>query len=1175
MEKAEKHTSFNTPHQIQMKREPFFTKEGNNGFFSKPNQNSFFSPTAIQPKLTIGKPNDKYEVEADAMADQVVQRLSKTKSNGTHGSDTNGTVVQRKCSSCEEEEKLQKKEEDELLQNKLEIQRKPIFESNAEEPNADIQPKLFNTSIIQTKCAACEQEEKLQKKAEEFSKVDEEVQQMTIAGGDVLSDNHDIQRKSENSNLQESSDLQSRLNSSRGRGSSLPSEMQSSMGNAFGADFSNVRIHTGSDAVQMSEELGAQAFTHGSDIYFNQGKYNTNSTSGKHLLAHELTHTIQQGKVGVSPKLKEPNLQKKPTGEEIQDRLREVNTDLTTEAPIPGAAPRGRGRGFEKRGFADLFEASGSIIGIRGYFPPPTATDAFNDLGHKKYVYYPMGGLRSRTGPGDLDNIAGPSNSTPVLSSRASFYVNEETGQSTHDSGPTSLSGDFPSQIKIGEIKGESQHDNPLLAPAQLRHYANGLRNFVPHVNRDFGPGYSTPRIRALHSLNIPPGLNYDNFEDEYSRRGSGFLIERGRRVWLAEVGNNTGIYLWKRFPDPFRVPPQTIRQEREALEALQRQVLSIFNRMRGNRPNGNLNRKELPNYKEPKAETKVDQKSQENDNVSSISKHNTPNSVVQKDTDWRAARRTFRTNLRNWKQRHGRTFLNNDQVERYLEPKVDFDRSLNRRPGTTGRLNQITRDYKKIDFWAGPKGSLIGELRIILGEKFDVLAERIERLKGRTRGVRASARGLRSPGFSKGWMARIVRLLLRGFGVAFEQFLEYSFSVFAGCISGVIEKFEEEMRQKIVEGIVDEELEEQLTELRDEVQSLIDNLEEQYEEHLSRYEDILERMKDAGFYTSIIATAVNLIRVGVQVVSCFTPPALGCLWGLAANIGIEVALNLVVGTEWFEEEFMQPLVEDLMQDFVRDPLLEFLNDLFEMVGLDDYVEGVEACVPSGDDRPSANRLYAPGDGIIIPPDMYEGHARAWEARNRNVLVREIVEASGGTSTEEDIERLIEHVQEQNMASEEFTRIVNESKTSENSFDFRTISEQIPDIETSGEGGEEVRVIDGETSPAQGEAGSGRAGSVIVKNASIQHLKGARVILTLLCVSTTGENVIITNVQTRVANRYYFDSSTGNRVSERSAADHMQIIYQITNRSGYAVPFSNSVGGVLPYGKNLRGYVEF
>ena len=68
------------------------------------------------------------------------------------------------------------------------------------------------------------------------------------------------------------------------------------MESRFNADFSGVRVHTDASAVQMNAQISAQAFTHGNDIYFNSGKYNPDTGSGKHLLAHELTHTIQQGK---------------------------------------------------------------------------------------------------------------------------------------------------------------------------------------------------------------------------------------------------------------------------------------------------------------------------------------------------------------------------------------------------------------------------------------------------------------------------------------------------------------------------------------------------------------------------------------------------------------------------------------------------------------------------------------------------------------------------------------------------------------------------------------------------------------------------------------------------------------------------------------------------------------
>jgi hypothetical protein len=66
------------------------------------------------------------------------------------------------------------------------------------------------------------------------------------------------------------------------------------LSNALGADFSGVKVHTGQNAVEMNRSLNARAFTHGNDIYFNKGEYNPESSEGKRLLAHELTHVVQQ-----------------------------------------------------------------------------------------------------------------------------------------------------------------------------------------------------------------------------------------------------------------------------------------------------------------------------------------------------------------------------------------------------------------------------------------------------------------------------------------------------------------------------------------------------------------------------------------------------------------------------------------------------------------------------------------------------------------------------------------------------------------------------------------------------------------------------------------------------------------------------------------------------------------
>ncbi|MEY8760247.1 eCIS core domain-containing protein [Chryseobacterium tongliaoense] len=144
----------------------------------------------------------------------------------------------------------------------------------------DSSPQVAHTgALLQRKCAACQEEEKkLQMKP-----LSESITPL-------------IQRSSESSGESHAPDhIESRINASKGSGSLMENGTKNFMEQRFGADFSNVRIHTGSEAVQMSRDLNAQAFAVGNNIYFNEGKYNPGTSSGQHLLTHELTHTIQQG----------------------------------------------------------------------------------------------------------------------------------------------------------------------------------------------------------------------------------------------------------------------------------------------------------------------------------------------------------------------------------------------------------------------------------------------------------------------------------------------------------------------------------------------------------------------------------------------------------------------------------------------------------------------------------------------------------------------------------------------------------------------------------------------------------------------------------------------------------------------------------------------------------------
>jgi hypothetical protein len=138
-----------------------------------------------------------------------------------------------------------------------------------------------------------------------------------------------VQRAFQRGGNQASGDLESRLNASKGGGSALAPEVRAFMEPRFGADFTSVRVHTGSEAVQMNRELGAQAFAHGSDVYFGAGK----SPGNNELTAHELTHVVQQtGVVPAKTTVGQPRDNYKQEAAQAAEQAISVETSVNPEA---------------------------------------------------------------------------------------------------------------------------------------------------------------------------------------------------------------------------------------------------------------------------------------------------------------------------------------------------------------------------------------------------------------------------------------------------------------------------------------------------------------------------------------------------------------------------------------------------------------------------------------------------------------------------------------------------------------------------------------------------------------------------------------------------------------------------------------------------------------------------
>ncbi|MEM7330538.1 MAG: DUF4157 domain-containing protein [Chloroflexota bacterium] len=144
--------------------------------------------------------------------------------------------------------------------------------------------------------------------------------------------------------LSVSDGFESRIDQARGGGQSLPGDFRQQMEGQFGADFSSVRVHTDSESDALNQSIQAKAFTTGSDIFFKKGEYNTSNKDGQKLVAHELTHVVQQG--GSKQGAVQPQMTVNPPDDKYEQEAdsaaeqavegAEANTSPTASPPATG-----------------------------------------------------------------------------------------------------------------------------------------------------------------------------------------------------------------------------------------------------------------------------------------------------------------------------------------------------------------------------------------------------------------------------------------------------------------------------------------------------------------------------------------------------------------------------------------------------------------------------------------------------------------------------------------------------------------------------------------------------------------------------------------------------------------------------------------------------------------------
>jgi hypothetical protein len=308
-------------------QQPFFSKTASPSSVQSKQESAFF-----QPKLTIGPANDQYEKEADAVADKVVNSPSAPKGNSSDVQKQPIGSVQRMATPDEktmpatndgrmaEDKKIQekplqreaKKEEEKPVQkaDKKE-EEKPVQKADKKEEEKPVQKADKKEEEKPVQKADKKEEEKPVQKADKkeeekpVQKADKKEEEKPVQKADKKEEEKKPGSKSagkkeddkttKGKGVSVKEPFETRLAHIKEKGKPLPEKIRAKMEAEMHHDFSSVRIHDDATAAELAEEIHAQAFAQGHDIYFNVDKFNPETTGGAHLLAHELTHVIQQG----------------------------------------------------------------------------------------------------------------------------------------------------------------------------------------------------------------------------------------------------------------------------------------------------------------------------------------------------------------------------------------------------------------------------------------------------------------------------------------------------------------------------------------------------------------------------------------------------------------------------------------------------------------------------------------------------------------------------------------------------------------------------------------------------------------------------------------------------------------------------------------------------------------
>lgn len=694
----------------------------------------------------------------------------------------------------------------------------------------------------------------------------------------------------------------------------------------FGHDFGDVRIHTGETSNRYNDAVDAYAFTYGNHIWLGSGLRQQPS----HILAHELAHVVQQ----TQPPLLEsasvgPDLAPAPqavqrfapywmpedykvVGAEshafILPQIGEANS-IFTEAPVPNADKLGEG--FDKKGIADLYQAS-TTVGV--FFAGEKLPRKLGSNRQLKYKGKRFGHIEK---------------SAPQADEKRHSVVR---------------AGSAPTEIYLGDLKPSHGTIEALEGPGQIKSYRKGFELAHREVNEmPVGKGgfeqtdaQWLPLTTGIINFEVPKQFEEPIAEGQEARPLK--LMHNGRRVDLSRRvmgkvyvrpdpgGGGIWNYTWA---PTTRLTADDLPSSVTGLDAditakiIRPLLVSPVGTAKKARPGAGLSNL-----------TSAPRRIQTRERAASTEEAKDPFDKAALDL---------------WKAEHKRLTGEEERLETTSDfKKAEFEslavqeRQAAIRSGFSAQAvtpgeKETARTIGKIRFWTGASSAVFGRLRYWFGGAFVKVFNAYHSIRERFQKLLESKK---SAPKKSGLLGTVIRIGFDVLKIAGRLLIERTAQHLADSLkTGVAQK---------LKSLIPEDKIEEFEEKVKEVETLADDLEQRAVETveglvgktIGSYAKHIETISEVADTLSTVTSIVDKVRWGARVIACLSPPGWGCLWILAQSV-IEKFAAWLIDRCWFKKE-IAPLVmkvefiaklpaklAEIIIEKIRSVLPDSLHDVF------------------------------------------------------------------------------------------------------------------------------------------------------------------------------------------------------------------------------------------------------